>query len=354
MVIRTRRHSALGRFVVPLLALSLLAGCAGVGEPKPGAPPHHRASGFANPNPAFSRPGAWTRARFFLSRFWTLAVQPPAADLPRPATDGRALAGHQGDPTITWVGHATFLIQLDGVNVLTDPQWSERASPLSFFGPRRLSPPGLAFEALPPIHAVVISHDHFDSLDLPTVQRLAGAHRPRFLVPLGLKAWFEANGIDAVEELDWWQSRTVGGLTLTCLPAQHWSARTPWDTNRRLWSGWAVAGRARRLFFGGDSGYTDDFKEIGGRLGPFDLAVVGIGAYDPPEMMKMTHTTPEEALRVFFDVRARRVVAMHWGTFALGAEPIDEPPRRLQREAVRLGLDADRVWVMKHGETRRW
>jgi N-acyl-phosphatidylethanolamine-hydrolysing phospholipase D len=210
------------------------------------------------------------------------------------------------------------------------------------------------FEDLPPIHVVVISHSHYDHLDATTVRRLAAAHRPRFLVPLGLKAWFADLGIETAEELDWWQSRVIGGVTLTCLPVQHWSARGFWDEDRTLWAGWAVAGRTKRLFFGGDTGYYDGFKEVGGRLGPFDVAAVSIGAYEPPGMMRMTHTTPEEALRLFGDVRADRFVAMHWGTFVLGDEPIDEPPRRLEAEARRLGLDADRVWILKHGETRPW
>ena len=132
------------------------------------------------------------------------------------AVDEGALRANRGEPTVTWVGHSTLLVQLEGVNVLTDPQWSERASPVGFAGPRRVTPPGVAFEALPPIHVVVISHDHYDHLDLPTVKRLAAAHRPRFFVPLGMKAWFAENGIDEVDELDWWESRQVRGLTVTC------------------------------------------------------------------------------------------------------------------------------------------
>ncbi|HSD32306.1 MAG TPA: MBL fold metallo-hydrolase, partial [Gemmatimonadales bacterium] len=193
-----------------------------------------------------------------------------------------------------------------------------------------------------------------DQLDAPTVKRLADTHRPLFLVPLGLKAWFAELGINQVEELDWWQSRQVLGLTLLCLPARHWSARTLWDQNRRLWASWALLGRERRMLFSGDTGYDEVFKEIGARFGPFDLAAIAIGAYTPAEMMRMVHVTPEEALRVFADVKAERFVAIHWGTFNLAEEPIDEPPRRLEAEARRLSLDPDRVWVLKHGETRRW
>jgi len=318
-----------------------------------GAPPHHRQHGFANTNAAFERPGFWTIQAFRARRIWAaLANTRPIPNVPRVANDGRALRDNGDAPTLTWIGHATMLIQLDGVNVLTDPHFSERASPVSFAGPRRLNPPGLAFEALPRIDVVVISHDHYDHLDRPSVQQLAATHRPLFLVPLGLKAWFASLGIERVTELDWWQSQRVGAVTFTLTPVQHWSARTPFDTDRRLWGGWALAGRERRLFFGGDTGYYDGFREVGARLGPFDLAMVSISAYEPRAIMGMTHTTPEEALRVFTDVRARTFVAMHWGTFDLADEPLDEPPRRLRAAARAMDLPDERVWILAHGETR--
>jgi L-ascorbate metabolism protein UlaG (beta-lactamase superfamily) len=331
------------------------AACTGVGGPVPGAPAHHRQHGFANTNPGFARPPIWTRTSFFLARLWSSIVSPRHVDLPRVPNDGAALRANQTAPTITWVGHATLLIQLHGVNVLTDPQWSLRASPVGFAGPKRVTPPGLAFEDLPPIHVVLISHDHYDHLDVATVKRLAAVHRPRFYVPLGLKAWFAGLGITDVVELDWWDSRLERGLTLTCVPVQHWTARSFSELNNRLWSGWAIAGAGRTVFFGGDTGYyAPYFQEIGARLGPFDLAVVAIGAYRPASMMRLTHTTPEEALRIFDDVRARRFVAMHWGTFDLADEPLEEPPQRLRAEAQRRGLDADHLWILQHGETRAW
>jgi L-ascorbate metabolism protein UlaG (beta-lactamase superfamily) len=211
------------------------------------------------------------------------------------------------------------------------------------------------FEDLPRIDVVLISHDHYDHLDRATVSRLADVHRPLFLVPLGLKAWFADIGVTNVEELDWWQQRVMGAVTFTCVPVQHWSARTPFDMNRRLWSGWALAAGERRAFFAGDTGYYGpDFRAIGERLGPFDVAAVAIGAYDPPEMMRMTHTTPEESLDIFADVRARTFVAMHWGTFDLAEEPLAEPPQRLRAVARQRGIPDDRVWILQHGETRAW
>jgi N-acyl-phosphatidylethanolamine-hydrolysing phospholipase D len=326
-----------------LLALAVAA-CSSVGAPVPGAPPHHRERGFANTRAAGAPAGAWTRLTFFVARVWSTTFTPRTATLPVVASDLAALRGNPGADTVTWVGHSTLLVQLEGINVLTDPHWSARASPVGFGGPRRVTPPGLAFDHLPPVHVVVISHDHYDHLDEATIRRLAETHQPRFLVPLGLKAWFADLGVTDVDELDWWESRTVRGLTFTCVPAQHFSGRTLLDRNRRLWSGWTVAGRAKRLYFAGDTALYDGLKEIGARLGPFDLAAIPIGAYVPATIMKASHTSPEEALRAFADVRGRRFVPIHWGTFDLAEEPIEEPPKRLDAEARRLGLDAERVW----------
>lgn len=365
----TLAHRIAGTLLGAVLLVHLLGlpiGSAEVAEPLPHADsiseadpisearPHVTKSGFRNTNPAFAPPTAWLRLKFVAARLWDSAFHPATASLPRIENDGLALKGTRNDATVTWVGHSTLLIQLDGLNLLTDPQWSDRASPFTSTGPKRLMPPGLRFEDLPPIDLVLISHDHYDHLDVDTVQRLAQSHHPLFIVPLGLKAWFAEIGIAEVVELDWWESRTVKGVTLTCLPAQHFSGRTLWDHNRRLWSAWAVAGSTKRLFFAGDTGYYPVFEEIGRRLGPFDLAAIPIGAYMPREIMKMTHVTPEQALQIFAEVRGRTFVAMHWGTFDLTEEPIDEPPRRLEAEAGRLGLDPGKLWVLKHGETRRW
>jgi L-ascorbate metabolism protein UlaG (beta-lactamase superfamily) len=172
---------------------------------------------------------------------------------------------------------------------------------------------------------------------------------------LGLKRWFDDRLIPDVEELDWWESRTMHGCVITCVPAQHFSGRTLWDHNRRLWAGWSVLGRRQQFYFAGDTGYFRDlFKDIARRLGPIDLAALPIGAYLPPAIMKMTHSTPEQALQIFADLRAERFLAMHWGTFDLAEEPIDQPPKRLEAEVHRLGVKPDRVWIMQPGETRRW
>ena len=323
-------------------------------EPLPGRPAHHVEDGFRNPDPNFRRPDGWTRWNFVVRRLVAASVAPRTFEAPRIANDGAALRAGGINPSVTWVGHATVLLQVDGLNVLTDPNWSERASPLGWAGPRRLNPPGLAFQDLPRIDAVVISHDHYDHLDLDTVKRLAETHDPLFLVPLGMKVWFVDNGMSRVEELDWWQEHEYRGVRFVCLPAQHFSQRTLWDGNRRLWASWAVLSRERRFYFSGDTGYFPGFAEAGKRFGPFDLAAIAIGAYVPPEIMKAVHLTPEEAVQAFVDLNARVLLGIHWGTFDLAEEPLDEPPQRMLAESRRRGIDSGRAWILKIGETRRW
>ena len=332
----------------------LIAGGSGGTEPLPVELAHHVDGGFRNTDANFHRPSGWSRWNFVVRRLFLASTAPRTFDAPRVANDGAALRAGLVNPSITWIGHATLLVQLDGVNFLTDPHWGERASPLSWAGPRRLSPPGLAFENLPRIDVVVISHDHYDHLDLGTVKRLAEQHDPLFLVPLGLKAWFADNGVSRVEELDWWQEQEYRGLRFVCVPGQHFSQRTLWDGNTRLWATWAVVSGNRRLYFSGDTGYFAGFKEIGKRLGPFDVAAIAIGAYVPPEIMKSVHLTPEEAVQASIDLNARILLGIHWGTFDLAEEPLDEPPLRMLAEAGRHDIDSDRAWIFKVGETRRW
>jgi len=347
------RRSAVALCLATLF-LTCLVACQELSQSPKDTRSHILKGGFRNTNPAFTPPSTWERIKFVGPKLWATTFHPPSANLPFVENDGKALKNNRSAATVTWIGHSTLLIQLDGVNILTDPQWSDRASPVHFAGPKRLMPPGMALEDLPPIDLVLISHDHYDHLDLETVRRLSQIHHPLFLVPLGLKTWFADIGITDVEESDWWESRRIKGLTVTGLPAQHFSGRTLWDRNRRLWGGWAIAGNSKRIFFAGDTGYYDVFKEIGDRLGPFDLAAIPIGAYLPRAMMKMTHLTPEEALQLFADIKGQRFVAIHWGTFDLTEEPMEEPPKRLESEANRLGLDPSMVWVLKHGETRGW
>ena len=285
---------------------------------------------------------------FFARRMWASWFPRPGA-APRVPFDPAALAA---DPTVTWIGHATVLVRMEGVTFLTDPMFSDRASPLPFAGPRRLVEPGVPLSALPRVDFVVLSHDHYDHTDTRSIRALA-ARGTRFIVPTGMGALLRGWGAEAAE-LSWWQHTTAGPLRVHCVPAQHFSGRTLTDRNRRLWSGWVVEGQARRLYFAGDTAYFAGFKEIGERLGPPDLAVMPIGAYVPQAMMKPVHVTPEETLRGALDMGARRVLGMHFGTFDLTDEPLDEPPARFEKEASRLHLAPDQAWILKVGETRAW
>jgi L-ascorbate metabolism protein UlaG (beta-lactamase superfamily) len=241
------------------------------------------------------------------------------------------------------------------MNVLTDPHFSERASPVQYAGPKRIVPLPIAIDELPRIDVVLISHNHYDHLDVGSVKALAsrGGGSPLFLVPLGLKAWFAGIGIERVEEYDWWQTRSEGRLRFTFVPAQHWSKRTLWDTNQTLWGGWVIEGGGVKAIHTGDLGSSQDARDIGERLGPFDLAFIPIGAYAPRWFMKTMHVDPAEAVQLRADLRARRAIGMHWGTFEhLTDEPLDEPPAELARQRASAGLAAEDFDVMKIGETR--
>jgi len=200
---------------------------------------------------------------------------------------------------------------------------------------------------------VVISHDHYDHLDVHTVQQLARLYHPTFFVPLGLRGWLAERGVQQVVELDWWQRHTYRGLTFVATPSQHGSGRTLTDQNLRLWSSWAVLGRDRRFFFAGDTGYTPAMAEIGKRLGPFDVAAIPIGGYSAYSAHHPNHVSPEEGVQLFEDVRGRLLVPMHWGTFALNREPFREPPERLLAEALRRGLE-ERVALLSQGQSIHW
>jgi L-ascorbate metabolism protein UlaG (beta-lactamase superfamily) len=317
-------------------------------------PPHHTRDGFRNNYPHDAKQSFWLW-KWEQLRDGVPKEPPGGWMIPFVAADVDALRSPAG-PQLTWIGHASFLIQLARLNVLVDPQFSERASPVPFAGPRRIVPLPLDIGELPRIDVVLISHNHYDHLDTETVKRLAAlpSGAPLFLVPLKLKAWFEENGIARVEEYDWWESRTVGEVQFTLVPVQHWSKRTLFDTNKTLWGGWAIEGGGLRLIHTGDLGYSQDARDIGERLGPFDLALIPIGAYAPRWFMKAHHVDVPEALQVRRDLRAARAIGMHWGTFEhLTDEPLDEPPAWLARERAVAGLAPEQFDVMKIGETRR-
>ncbi|KAJ3105068.1 hypothetical protein HDU96_008693 [Phlyctochytrium bullatum] len=317
----------------------------------------------------------------------TTASLAPSTPVPPPTHHHRSSTGrtHAASMVATWLGHACVMVTSPGVNVLFDPCWSDRCSPTQLLGPKRLRPPPCALEELPEVDVVVISHNHYDHLDVDTVKRLAGLAPPPqpaagqeagsvsphrdvwFFVPLGNAAWFKDIGVRNVVECDWWDAYEIeverpggvpGKATIVCTPAQHFSSRTLWDRNRTLWSSWALTTKDKSFWFGGDTGYRfvpegcpDDqidslprcpaFKEIGEKLGPFDLSAIPIGAYDPRDFMSSIHLNPQDAVEVHMDIKSKRSLGMHWGTFILTAEPVMEPPMKLIEALKRKGLDLE-------------
>jgi N-acyl-phosphatidylethanolamine-hydrolysing phospholipase D len=257
-----------------------------------------------------------------------------------------------GRDTITWLGHSSFLIRLAGRTILTDPYLSDFAGPLPGFGTRRFVPPGISVARLPRIDALLVSHNHYDHLDRRTLRALAGKEKTTAVVPLGLGAILRADGFPHVQELDWEDAISLDGLIITALPALHFSSRTPFDRNQTLWCSFAIAAGARRLFFSGDTGYGPVFERVGREHGPFDVAMVPIGAYEPESIMRPVHCDPEEAVRLGKQIGARTLAAMHWGTVVLTDEPPFEPPVQFRAAARAAGYADENVWVLRIGETR--
>jgi L-ascorbate metabolism protein UlaG (beta-lactamase superfamily) len=257
-----------------------------------------------------------------------------------------------GQIALTFINHITFLLQFNGLNVLTDPVYSQRVSPFRSLGPRRVRDPGLAFEALPPIHLVLITHNHYDHLDIETLLRLEQVHSPRFVTGLGNRAFLAGFGIQAVDELDWWQSVATAGAEVTLTPAQHWSSRGPRNRNRTLWGGFIVRASGRQVYFAGDTGYGTHFRQVRERVGRVDLALLPIGAYEPRWFMRDQHMNPEDAVRAHLDLDPKVSVATHFGCFQLTDEGIDDPPLELAAACERPGVSPDAFQVLETGETR--
>lgn len=247
---------------------------------------------------------------------------------------------------ITWAGHASYVLQIGGLTVLTDPVWSHRIPGVR----RRLTPPGVAWADLPPVDAVVISHNHYDHLDWPTVRRL-----PRdtaILCPARLGPWFTKRGFTRVYELDWWESVTLGGVEFDFVPAHHWSRRTLWDTCKTLWGGWVLTAERHRIYFAGDTAYGERFQQIGDRYPGIDLALMPVGAYEPRWFMHASHVDPAQAVKACRDLGVRRMATMHWGTFVLSAEPVLAPLREVREAWAAARRDPADLWDMAVGETR--
>lgn len=261
---------------------------------------------------------------------------------------------HNPDPSriqITWVGHATFLIQVAGHTILTDPIWSERASPVSWLGPKRQARPGIAWGDLPKIDTVLISHTHYDHLDRPTIQKLGAI--PQYVVPRGVGKWFASQKISSTTELSWWQNTRVGSLSITAVPANHWSKRNLFGTSGAGWGGYVVETPVGSIYFAGDTGaHNEYFKEIGKRFPSIDLSLIPIGAYYPQWIFGRYHVDPRDAVVIHKEVGSKKSIGMHWGTFKLTEEPMHEPSHLLAAEAALQELAHDAFVTFTIGETR--
>jgi len=273
--------------------------------------------------------------------------------------DHARIAQHQVQPVITWLGHVSMLLQVGDLNILLDPTLAPCAGPYGRMGAPRRVPAPLTPEELPPIDVVLISHNHYDHLCDATIGRLiASGQKPRFFVPQGLKAWFEDRSILDVTEMAWWDGVALtDDLRLHFTPAQHWSRRTPWDTNASLWGGYLLEwqrpqANAWRFLFPGDTGYSNDFKAIRQRLGTVDFVALPIGAYLPRDFMRAMHVNPADAVQMLQDLGAKQAMGVHWGTFMLTQEAFDQPPKDLAIALREQSLSLDSVWLMRHGETR--
>jgi L-ascorbate metabolism protein UlaG (beta-lactamase superfamily) len=249
-------------------------------------------------------------------------------------------------PSLTWIGHASFVMRLGGQLIATDPIWSERIAVI----PRKV-PPGAALADLPPLDIVTVSHNHYDHLDAPTIRRIGA--RPLYVTPLGNARWLLRAGAERVVELDWWQTHRHGELEITLVPARHWSMRAPWNRNDALWGGFVFRARDGSAYHSGDTALFDGFRDIGARLGPIDYAMLPIGAYEPRWFMEPQHMNPEDAGEAFLRLNARVLCAMHWGTFKLTDEPLAEPPARMRTFFADNNLPHDRLWIFDVGETRK-
>ena len=252
---------------------------------------------------------------------------------------------------VTFIGHSTFLIQTPSGHVITDPVYAVQAGPFGRFGPRRVRRPAVRFEDLPPISTVLLSHNHYDHCDLRTLRALQVRFQPQVVTPLGNGAVLRSAGMTRVEELDWWEESRDAPFRLMLTPAQHFSARTPFDRNRALWGGFVFVAGGVRIFFAGDSGYAPHFRELHARVGPVDLALLPIGAYEPRWFMKDVHLNPAEAVQACEDLGSPPSLGMHFGTFQLTAEGIDEPLRALQRALDARGISGDTFRAPGFGES---
>ena len=290
-------------------------------------------------------------------QFWKWrkeSKKPEPMSFPLAKNDPTFLQENRSQKTLTWIGHASFLIQIDGINILTDPHLTKRASPVVFAGPSRTTPPGLDINDLPEIDMIVISHNHYDHLDYQTILNITRkqiTNQPLILVPLKLKKLVESFGARNVKELGWWDTTNFKNLNIHAVPVQHWSNRS-FNTNKTLWCGWVFENKNFKCIFVGDTGYSKDFATIQQRFGHMDLSLIPIGAYAPRWFMKYHHCNVDEAIQIHKDLKSKKSIAMHWGTFQLTDEPMDEPIKLLKKLAPEKNLLSNEFVAMTHGESK--
>jgi len=254
--------------------------------------------------------------------------------------------------SITWIGHMTAILRLDNQIIAIDPWFTNWATGIPPFGPKRDIPPGIALHQLPAVHTVVISHNHYDHLDIPTLEQLPNPETITVVVPLGVSRYFNHIQFKEVIELDWHESTTINNISYTALPVVHYSRRTLSDKNETLWAGFSIKSPTGKKIFFCEGEYGGIYKHIGEKYGPFDVALIASGAYLPREVMKGAHCTPEKCVQIGLDIRAKNLVPVHWGTVRLGTEDFMEPGALFREEALKKGVSDERIWIMKIGETR--
>lgn len=348
--IRLYALRALGWMFVVLLAATIAA--LGVGACAFAAPPYHGAemSNFDGKRFRNQEPIADHGFTDFLRWMFT---RNPGEWQQTDNEPGPAPANQVDDLRVTWVNHATVLIQVAGINILTDPIWGERASPVSWAGPKRYIRPGIRFEDLPPIHAVLISHNHYDHLDIETLKRLHSVHNSHVFAGLGNRALLKKHGIDSVSEMNWWQhEQLTDEIRVTFVPAQHFSGRGIGDRNKTLWGGFVVESGRGTIYFAGDTGWGPQFQQVADRFGPVRLAILPIGAYQPRWFMGPVHISPEEALEAHRVLNAQYSMGIHYGTFRLADDGQDDPLDDLNLAHSVVPVTRDYFWALEAGESR--
>ncbi|HEX4879727.1 MAG TPA: MBL fold metallo-hydrolase [Limnobacter sp.] len=340
------------------LLLMMLWGCASPNPYFNPEKPHHRTDGFVNTDGTRVSKPLGDLLRWYRERFGKELPPPPGQFVASyeafPVIDFKAanLAKH-GPESITWLGHAGVLVHSHGFNLLTDPHFSERAFPVQWMGPSRKVRSPAAVADLPQIDVVVISHSHYDHLDHDTVVALAKSQPDvLFLVPLGVEKILKSWGVSNVQALDWWDTVTYKGSKITFVPAYHWSARGLTDRNKTLWGGWVLEHPEMKFYYSGDTGYSQDFQEIARRLGPFDASAIAVGAYEPRWFMKAQHINPSEAVQIHREVGSRYSIGVHWGTFELTDEPLDQPMGDLPIALQEQGVPSDAFELLHAGQTK--